>query len=89
MSGLYTVASIISFLNDLSREQRDQLYESPWTCQAVFRSLPPLAKNYVLRLLLIDVPIPQGALWGSHRSHAFQLVPSPVMQAPRLCRRGG
>eukprot|EP00197_Chlamydomonas_leiostraca_P005465 CAMPEP_0202864098 /NCGR_PEP_ID=MMETSP1391-20130828/4481_1 /ASSEMBLY_ACC=CAM_ASM_000867 /TAXON_ID=1034604 /ORGANISM="Chlamydomonas leiostraca, Strain SAG 11-49" /LENGTH=288 /DNA_ID=CAMNT_0049543807 /DNA_START=100 /DNA_END=962 /DNA_ORIENTATION=- len=62
MSGLYTVANIISFLNDLGRDQRDQLYESPWTCQAVFRSLPPLAKNYVLRLLLIDVPVPQDVV---------------------------
>lgn len=35
----------------------DTLYESHWTCQAVFRSLPPLAKMYVLRLLYIDTVV--------------------------------
>eukprot|EP00250_Pteridium_aquilinum_P011836 c20340_g1_i1 orf=78-1457(+) len=35
----------------------DNLYESHWTCQAVFRSLPPLAKMYVLRLLYIDTVV--------------------------------
>ncbi|GFH18969.1 RNA polymerase II transcription factor B subunit 2, partial [Haematococcus lacustris] len=37
-----------------------RLFDSPWTCQAVFRSLKPLAKNYVLRLLLVTVPVPQA-----------------------------
>mmetsp|Transcript_20044 Transcript_20044/g.32891 ORF Transcript_20044/g.32891 Transcript_20044/m.32891 type:complete len:103 (+) Transcript_20044:81-389(+) len=35
----------------------DLLYESPWTCQAVFRSLPHLGKQYVMRLLCINEPV--------------------------------
>ncbi|KAL2619942.1 hypothetical protein R1flu_000147 [Riccia fluitans] len=35
----------------------DDLYESPWTCQAVVRSLPPLAKQYVLRLLFVEAAV--------------------------------
>ncbi|CAM6085516.1 unnamed protein product [Calypogeia fissa] len=35
----------------------DDLYDSPWTCQAVVRSLPPLSKQYVLRLLYVEAPL--------------------------------
>ncbi|BBN14722.1 transcription initiation factor TFIIH subunit 4 [Marchantia polymorpha subsp. ruderalis] len=35
----------------------DELYGSPWTCQAVVRSLPPLAKQYVLRLLFVEAAV--------------------------------
>ncbi|KAL6757496.1 Tfb2-domain-containing protein [Haematococcus lacustris] len=61
------VVNIISFLGDLPPEQRSRLFDSPWTCQAVFRSLKPLAKNYVLRLLLVTVPVPQEVVdaWPS------------------------
>lgn len=36
----------------------DLLYDRHWTCQAVFRSLPPLAKQYVLRLLWVENAVP-------------------------------
>ncbi|GMH18491.1 hypothetical protein Nepgr_020332 [Nepenthes gracilis] len=36
----------------------DKLCESPFICEAILRSLPPLAKKYVLQLLYIVVPIP-------------------------------
>eukprot|EP00741_Cyanophora_paradoxa_P016352 tig00020912_g15788.t1 len=32
----------------------DRLYENPWTCQAVIRSLSPLAKQYAVRLLCVE-----------------------------------
>ncbi|KAJ0966893.1 hypothetical protein J5N97_023810 [Dioscorea zingiberensis] len=35
----------------------DQLYDSSFICEAVLRSLPPLAKKYVLQLLFIDAPV--------------------------------
>ncbi|KAM0942271.1 putative transcription factor TFIIH subunit p52/Tfb2 [Dioscorea sansibarensis] len=35
----------------------DQLYDSSFICEAVLRSLPPLAKKYVLQLLFIDTPV--------------------------------
>lgn len=53
-------SSITGFLDDLESEQRTRLYQSSWTCQAVFRSLPPLAKAFVLDLLLTDRPVPHG-----------------------------
>ncbi|KAK9092483.1 hypothetical protein Syun_027394 [Stephania yunnanensis] len=35
----------------------DKLYENTFICEAVLRSLPPLAKKYVLQLLFIDAPV--------------------------------
>ncbi|KAM7513081.1 hypothetical protein LguiB_011956 [Lonicera macranthoides] len=35
----------------------DKLYENPFICEAILRSLPPLAKKYVLQMLYIDVPV--------------------------------
>uniref|UniRef100_A0A1D1XCG7 RNA polymerase II transcription factor B subunit 2 n=2 Tax=Anthurium amnicola TaxID=1678845 RepID=A0A1D1XCG7_9ARAE len=35
----------------------DKLYDSTFICEAVLRSLPPLAKKYVLQMLFIDVPV--------------------------------
>ena len=51
-----------SYLASLPRLKLDALYESPWTCRAVLRSLPPLAKQYVLRMLLLDSALPEGAV---------------------------
>lgn len=50
-----------SYLEELSKEQLVSLYDSYWTCQAVLRSLPPLAQQYVLRLLFIDQPLELSA----------------------------
>ncbi|CAM8898814.1 unnamed protein product [Rhodiola kirilowii] len=35
----------------------DRLYESTFICEAILRSLPPLAKKYVLQMLYIDQPV--------------------------------
>jgi len=35
----------------------DKLYDNAFICEAILRSLPPLAKKYVLQMLYIDVPI--------------------------------
>ncbi|XP_052182733.1 general transcription and DNA repair factor IIH subunit TFB2 isoform X2 [Diospyros lotus] len=35
----------------------DKLYDNAFICEAILRSLPPLAKKYVLQLLYIDVPV--------------------------------
>jgi transcription initiation factor TFIIH subunit 4 len=52
------------YLNGLPFEQLAVLYESPWTCLAVLRSLPSLSQQLVLRLLFIDEPIPHSLLCG-------------------------
>lgn len=35
----------------------DKLYDNAFICQAILRSLTPLAKKYVLQLLYIDMPV--------------------------------
>ena len=52
---------LVSYLEDLPTERLGSLYDSPYTCQAVLRSLPPLGKQYVLRMLFLDAGIPEGA----------------------------
>lgn len=51
---------LVSYLEDLPPDRLARLYDSPYTCQAVLRSLPPLAKQYVMRLLFLDAGIPEG-----------------------------
>ncbi|CAL1584123.1 unnamed protein product [Knipowitschia caucasica] len=53
------------YLRELSPELLDRLYNHPATCLAVYRELPSLAKNYVMRMLFLDQPLPQAAvaLW--------------------------
>lgn len=40
----------------------DKLYDNAFISQAILRSLPPLAKKYVLQLLYIDVPVTASSL---------------------------
>ncbi|GER26888.1 transcription factor-related [Striga asiatica] len=40
----------------------DKLYENSFICEAILRSLPPLAKKYVLQLLYLDGPVPAKSL---------------------------
>uniref|UniRef100_A0A3Q0RPD9 General transcription factor IIH subunit 4 n=1 Tax=Amphilophus citrinellus TaxID=61819 RepID=A0A3Q0RPD9_AMPCI len=53
------------YLRELNPEILDRLYNHPATCLAVYRELPSLAKNYVMRMLFLDQPLPQAAvaLW--------------------------
>lgn len=53
--------NLTSYIASLAPETRAQLYGSPWTCQAVFRALEPLAQQYALRLLYTPDPLPDGA----------------------------
>lgn len=67
-------SSLTSFLKTLPSQELVGLYKNQWTCQAVFRSLPSVARQYVLRLLFVDQPLHQcehllnthilaGSLW--------------------------
>ena len=51
---------LVAYLAQLPPIKLTSLYESPYTCQAVMRSLPPLAKQYVVRLLFLDAGVPRG-----------------------------
>lgn len=50
------------FLETLPNATLERLYEDPWACQAVFQALPPLAQQFVMRLLSCDAPVPQQVL---------------------------
>lgn len=50
----------VSWLEALPAATVGKLYGSQWACQAVLRSLPPLAKQYVARILFVELPIPSS-----------------------------
>ncbi|XP_078271788.1 general transcription factor IIH subunit 4 [Rhinoraja longicauda] len=50
------------YMRSLSPAILDRLYNHPATCLAVFRELSSLARNYVMRLLFLDQPLPQAAV---------------------------
>ena len=46
--------NLTDFLQSLEASHLVRLYDHQWTVQAVFRSLPPVAMQYALRLLFVD-----------------------------------
>ncbi|XP_070582185.1 general transcription factor IIH subunit 4-like [Ptychodera flava] len=50
------------YLRTLSPNILDRLYNHPATCLAVFRELPSIAKQYVMRILFVDQPLPQAVV---------------------------
>jgi len=59
------------YLKTLPQQVLDNLYNHPATCLAVFRELPALAKQLIVRLLYIEQAIPQAVV-SSWVSHQFQ-----------------
>lgn len=57
------------YLKTLSSEILDKLYNHPATCLAVFRELPALAKQIVMRLLYVQQSVPQAVVtsWVNHQ----------------------
>nr|XP_027205656.1 general transcription factor IIH subunit 4-like [Dermatophagoides pteronyssinus] len=53
---------LLSYLEKFNPILLNQLYECPTACLAVFRELPSLAQNFVLRLMFIEQPIPQAVV---------------------------
>ncbi|KAJ0394152.1 hypothetical protein P43SY_009838 [Pythium insidiosum] len=53
---------VFEFLETLPSDTLDRLYEDAWVCQAVFQSLPPLAQQFVMRLLAWDGVVPLSTL---------------------------
>lgn len=62
--------NLTSYVASLGADTRTQLYSSPWTCQAVFRALNPMAQQYVLRLLYTAEPIADGYVRNWAKSDA-------------------
>lgn len=59
---LLECSTLISYLKTLDEFTLTELYNHPATCLAVFRELPALAKQFVLRLLYVEQPVPKAVV---------------------------
>ncbi|KAE9290646.1 hypothetical protein PF001_g19525 [Phytophthora fragariae] len=50
------------FLETLPPATLERLYQDPWACQAIFQALPPLAQQFVMRLLPSNAGVPRSLL---------------------------
>ena len=66
---LLNCSTLISYLRTLDREVLSELYSHPATCLAVFRELPPLAKQFVMRLLYVEQAVPKAVVSSWVNSH--------------------
>lgn len=91
---------LVSFLEGLPPASLDDVYAAPYTAAALFRALPPVARQYVLRLLFVDKALAGGERMpgtlsraGGARAcpwcaYARALLPAPPTQPP-MCTRTG
>jgi transcription initiation factor TFIIH subunit 4 len=70
-STLLSCSTLISYLKTLDAETLSELYDHPATCLAVFRELPALAKQFVMRLFYVEQPVPKAVVlsWVNKASH--------------------
>ena len=80
--------NIFDYLASLSEIEIGRLYSNcVWSCRSVFQSLPPLAKQYVMRLLCTELRVTREALaeWVDpsfatmHRAAVAQLLRSSFL----------
>ncbi|KAK0552655.1 RNA polymerase II transcription factor B 52 kDa subunit [Tilletia horrida] len=57
-----TYSSLDEFLNDLPKATLSRLYASPSSALALFRLLPPLARQLITHILFLDGPRPRSEL---------------------------
>jgi hypothetical protein len=53
---------LASYIAALPPQIKFDVFSSPWTTQALFRALSPLAQQYILRLLYVDDGVPKGEI---------------------------
>ena len=61
-STLLSCSTLISYLKTLQGETLSELYNHPATCLAVFREMPELAKQFVMRLFYVEQAVPQAVI---------------------------
>ena len=59
---LLSCSTLMSYLKTLHAETLSELYNHPATCLAVFRELPDLAKQFVMRLFYVEQAVPQAVV---------------------------
>lgn len=67
--------TFVKLVQGLDEEAANELYESPWAVRAVLQALPPLGKQYAIRLIHVEDWINQSLLgsWiakGAESEHA-------------------
>ena len=68
---LLSCSTLMSYLKTLDPETLSELYNHPATCLAVFRELPELAKQFVMRLFYVEQAVPQAVVqsWINQASY--------------------
>ena len=68
---LLSCSTLISYLKTLEEETLSDLYNHPATCLAVFRELPELSKQFVMRLFYVEQAVPQAVVlsWVNQANH--------------------
>ncbi|EGC36839.1 hypothetical protein DICPUDRAFT_31198 [Dictyostelium purpureum] len=61
---------VFQYLTTLDARDLEDLYKDSWTCQAIVRSLPPRAKQYIFKMLMVDTyPLTIAKDWSQHSSN--------------------
>jgi len=57
-------------------ESLEKLYNYPPICLAVFRELPEIARQFIIRILFVDQPVPQAVVtsWGAQRCAKYDCI---------------
>jgi hypothetical protein len=66
---------LIGLLQDILAEEQGLLFQSRWTCQATLRALPPLAKTYIMRLLMVEGEVREGERRGRETLRSSTALP--------------
>lgn len=79
---------LYEYLNTLPVAVLDKLYCHPCTCMAVFRGLPAMAKQYVMRTLFTNQPIsePFVATWVQKDCNQFHIGALTKLKALQIWR---
>lgn len=76
---------LASYIAALPADVKAEVFSSPWTSQALFRALSPLAQQYILRLLYVDDAIPQGEAPAAGLAPAAAGCAVLPLPPPRCC----
>lgn len=59
--------NLFDYLKTQQQEVLERLFYEPSITLAVFRELPEIAKQFVIRMLFVEQPVPQAVVqsWGS------------------------
>ncbi|KAK5649148.1 hypothetical protein RI129_004040 [Pyrocoelia pectoralis] len=73
--------NLYDYLTTRPQNVLEKLYNRPTICLAVYRELPELARQYVIRILFVEQPVPQAvvASWGHQAFSKEHMYVSKVL----------